>query len=423
MKLQNREVSMANGHHANWFDCIRQRTVPSTPEELGHRAASLGHLVIIAHHVRRSLTWDPAKEAFVGDEQANRMRARAVREPWGETWATTEDNMMKAYRMELEPAARVHGILWVCLAAVALLPAGPTPPEADSKPEVSPEEQLKIEQAIPATGPGVAQESPQAVGLHLECRLRGPPVDPARQSGVYSHGQEDRRFRDGGESRSGDLPAARVSKQFDAVFLNNTRGEPVHRRGTAAEPDGIRHWRWRAFGDPWHRRSFHQVGSGRAGRLARVRLDARRTGANHRISTEHVFIKLDDPGHPVNRAFGGQGFDFRDEFFRFHEVYSRDRVRVLLSIDTAKTDMRQGQFSDKIDRPDNDYALAWVRSHGKGRVFYSTIGHNPYVFWDKRMLEFYLAAIQFALGDLEAPTAPSHAAPHGDAPGGQPKQS
>jgi len=38
-------------------------------------------------------------------------------------------------------------------------------------------------------------------------------------------------------------------------------------------------------------------------------------------------------------------------------------------------------------------------------------------------LEFYLAAIQFALGDLEAPTAPSHAAPHGDAPGGQPKQS
>jgi type 1 glutamine amidotransferase len=89
---------------------------------------------------------------------------------------------------------------------------------------------------------------------------------------------------------------------------------------------------------------------------------------------------------------------------------------VLLSIDTEKTDMRQGQSYGKVDRPDNDYALAWVRSHGKGRVFYSTIGHNPYVFWDKRMLEFYLAAIQFALGDLEAPTAPSHAAPRGVAP-------
>ena len=80
---------------------------------------------------------------------------------------------------------------------------------------------------------------------------------------------------------------------------------------------------------------------------------------------------------------------------------------MLLSIDTAKTDMHQGRGFGKFDRLDNDYALAWVRSHGKGRVFYSTIAHNPYVFWDARMLEFYLAAIQFALGDLEAPTTPS----------------
>jgi hypothetical protein len=82
MKMKNREVSLANGHHANWFDCIRQRTAPRTPEELGHRAASLGHLVIIAHQTRRSLRWDPAKEEFLGDEDANRLRARAMREPW-----------------------------------------------------------------------------------------------------------------------------------------------------------------------------------------------------------------------------------------------------------------------------------------------------------------------------------------------------
>jgi uncharacterized protein len=80
-----------------------------------------------------------------------------------------------------------------------------------------------------------------------------------------------------------------------------------------------------------------------------------------------------------------------------------------LSIDVEKTDMRQGASFGKVERPDNDYALAWVRSHGKGRVFYSTIGHNPYVFWDRRMMEFYLAAIQFALGDLPAATAPSGA--------------
>jgi type 1 glutamine amidotransferase len=43
-------------------------------------------------------------------------------------------------------------------------------------------------------------------------------------------------------------------------------------------------------------------------------------------------------------------------------------------------------------------------------VFYCTIAHNPSVFWDAKMLEFYLAATQFALGDLPASTAPSRAA-------------
>jgi predicted dehydrogenase len=82
MKLETREVTFTNGHHANWFDCIRRRALPSASEELGHRAASLGHLVIVGHQLRRSLTWDPAKEQFIGDEDANRQLARAMREPW-----------------------------------------------------------------------------------------------------------------------------------------------------------------------------------------------------------------------------------------------------------------------------------------------------------------------------------------------------
>jgi type 1 glutamine amidotransferase len=136
-----------------------------------------------------------------------------------------------------------------------------------------------------------------------------------------------------------------------------------------------------------------------------VMLGAR--GANHRASDEHVFIKLDDPGHPVTQMFSNQGFDYRDEFFRIHEPYSRNRVRVLLSIDTTKTDMNQGPSYGKIERPDNDYALAWVRQYGRGRVFYCGFAHNPSIFWDPKMLQFYLAATQFVLGDLPGPTTPS----------------
>ncbi|MCH8216452.1 MAG: Gfo/Idh/MocA family oxidoreductase [Planctomycetes bacterium] len=69
-------------HHANWFDCIKTREKPYSHEEIGHRAASLGHLTIIAYKLGRSLKWDPVREVFPEDEQANRLLRRAKRAPW-----------------------------------------------------------------------------------------------------------------------------------------------------------------------------------------------------------------------------------------------------------------------------------------------------------------------------------------------------
>lgn len=130
-------------------------------------------------------------------------------------------------------------------------------------------------------------------------------------------------------------------------------------------------------------------------------------GAFHRDANERAWIKIDDADHPLNRAFAGEGFEMTEEFFRFHEPYSRQRVRVLLSMDTVKTDLSGIKPGDPVLRPDKDYALAWVRTYGRGRVFYATMGHNPQVFWNPKMLQFYLDASQFVLGDLPAPTTPS----------------
>jgi type 1 glutamine amidotransferase len=57
-------------------------------------------------------------------------------------------------------------------------------------------------------------------------------------------------------------------------------------------------------------------------------------------------------------------------------------------------------------RTDGDYALSWVRSEGKGRVFYEALGHNEKIYADKRVLAHILAGIQFVLGDLDAPSQP-----------------
>ncbi len=82
LNLPSRAESMVNDHHANWFECIRTRRRPSAHEEIGHRSATLGHLAIIAYQLGRSLPWDATKETFPGDDEANRLRSRALREPW-----------------------------------------------------------------------------------------------------------------------------------------------------------------------------------------------------------------------------------------------------------------------------------------------------------------------------------------------------
>jgi hypothetical protein len=81
--VKTREVNIgSNRHHANWYECIRAGGKPSAHEEIGHRSASLGHLVATSFLLKRSLRWDPAKEEYIGDDEANRLRSRARREPW-----------------------------------------------------------------------------------------------------------------------------------------------------------------------------------------------------------------------------------------------------------------------------------------------------------------------------------------------------
>ena len=123
---------------------------------------------------------------------------------------------------------------------------------------------------------------------------------------------------------------------------------------------------------------------------------------------ETITLKLDDPTHPVNSAFKGKGFEINDEVFQFQKPYSRDKLRILLSIDTDKTDMSPERRILPERRADKDLAISWVRSYGKGRVFYSSLGHNKHIFWNKPVLEHFLAGIQFALGDLDASTTPSN---------------
>ncbi|MDP6545286.1 MAG: ThuA domain-containing protein [Phycisphaerae bacterium] len=108
-----------------------------------------------------------------------------------------------------------------------------------------------------------------------------------------------------------------------------------------------------------------------------------------------VPIKNDDPTNPINAAFEGKGFKVTDEIYQFNRgVYSREKLRVLLSLDMS-------QLKKKGGRKDNDYAISWVNTHGKGRIFYCSLGHRDEIFWNPLVLKHYLAGLQWAMGDLK----------------------
>ncbi|REK19477.1 MAG: gfo/Idh/MocA family oxidoreductase [Planctomycetota bacterium] len=70
----------ARWHLQNWLDCIRSRELPVADVEIGHRSVTICHLANITRAVGRPLEWDPVKEQFVNDDEANGYLVRQRRE-------------------------------------------------------------------------------------------------------------------------------------------------------------------------------------------------------------------------------------------------------------------------------------------------------------------------------------------------------
>ena len=71
-----------SSHIRNFLDCVKSRKDPYLPAETGHRLASLMHMGNISMRLDRKLQWNPDKEEFVGDKEANAMRSKPMRKPW-----------------------------------------------------------------------------------------------------------------------------------------------------------------------------------------------------------------------------------------------------------------------------------------------------------------------------------------------------
>ncbi|MBZ5604050.1 MAG: ThuA domain-containing protein [Acidobacteriia bacterium] len=128
-------------------------------------------------------------------------------------------------------------------------------------------------------------------------------------------------------------------------------------------------------------------------------------------------LKVEDPKHPATKMLGGS-WPLVDEFYLFGTApwdtshpddnidvlfknhipmgFSRERVHVLLSLDTAKTDMSDlpSEMKSSVD-----YPQAWWREYGKGRSFYTALGHRDDIWSNDPVFRAHiLGGIRWALG-------------------------
>jgi type 1 glutamine amidotransferase len=106
---------------------------------------------------------------------------------------------------------------------------------------------------------------------------------------------------------------------------------------------------------------------------------------------QQVKIKVEDLRHPATRHLGS-AFTITDEIYQFRN-WSREGVHVLLSLDVGSVDLSK----PGVHRTDGDFANSWCREYGKGRVFYTALGHRPEVWQDERFQKHLIGGLKWTV--------------------------
>lgn len=115
---------------------------------------------------------------------------------------------------------------------------------------------------------------------------------------------------------------------------------------------------------------------------------------------QSVRIDIEDPDHPA-AAHLTPGFDIVEEIYQFRNL-SRDRVRVLMSLNPMSVDLNAPGVHPNTE----DFPLAWVRTYGEGRVFYSALGHFDDTWRDRRFQRMLEGALLWMTRLADAPADP-----------------
>ncbi len=121
---------------------------------------------------------------------------------------------------------------------------------------------------------------------------------------------------------------------------------------------------------------------------------------NHPWNITDAKIIVERPDFPAMKRLR-TGMTLNDEHYqmRMDSFFTRDRIDVLARIDTQSVNMN----APMVHRSDSDFPLAWIKSYGKGRVFYSGLGHTDAAWDDPRVQTLFLEGINWAISGGQSP--------------------
>ena len=100
-------------------------------------------------------------------------------------------------------------------------------------------------------------------------------------------------------------------------------------------------------------------------------------------------------------------FEHTDEMYQIKDL-SREKVHVILGLDVSHLELKGNPL---VHHYDHDFPLVWAKMYGKGRVYYSALGHDPSSWDDRAVEEMYFQAIRWALMLVDADVTPITAPP------------
>lgn len=300
-------------------------------------------------------------------------------------------------------------LLLLAIVVCQPLLCGEAKPRSPRKPKTMEEATAWIRAALPAAAPATPKQPRVLLVYSRTCGFRHDSIAVGIKA-MELLGTETKAFTIVA-SEDPEVISDESLRRFDGVVMLNTtgdafgaaKGQPVDPKEEARKESfkrfiesgkgliGIH-----AATDTYHRWPWYSEAVGG-------------TFAGHPWNTA-VPMRCDDPAHPCMAGLGAEGKDlvFNDEIYQYKNQ-PLARMRVLLRIDDTWPDAAKGKS------PDRHVPVSWVKTAGKGRVFYSNLGHNQATYCDARVLAHYLAGIQFAIGDLEGSTEPNPPASAGPA--------